>query len=180
MLKLSKRYKNYRAFAMIMTPVTNTMLDARREKKLRRHRHRAQHSPFQGWLCIPRMGNERLLNEAASLRFIADRTTIPVPCFEDDGAVYLITEFVDGVTMAELEHEHRKVVEEELEMHIETMRTLQSNTWGGPSGLVIPPHRILKHASRLQWNMRPRETPDLVFCHNDLSTHNVIVDPGTL
>lgn len=30
------------------------------------------------------------------------------------------------------------------------------------------------------WKMRPRETQDLVFCHNDLSAHNVIVDPDTL
>lgn len=28
--------------------------------------------------------------------------------------------------------------------------------------------------------MKPRESQDLVFCHNDLSTHNVIVDPSTL
>jgi Ser/Thr protein kinase RdoA (MazF antagonist) len=28
--------------------------------------------------------------------------------------------------------------------------------------------------------MRPRETADLVFCHNDLSANNVIVDPETL
>lgn len=28
--------------------------------------------------------------------------------------------------------------------------------------------------------MKPREVKDLVFCHNDLSTYNVIVDPETL
>ena len=28
--------------------------------------------------------------------------------------------------------------------------------------------------------MKPRETKDLVFCHNDFSTHNVIVDPESL
>lgn len=28
--------------------------------------------------------------------------------------------------------------------------------------------------------MKPRETEDLLFCHNDLSTHNIIVDPETL
>lgn len=28
--------------------------------------------------------------------------------------------------------------------------------------------------------MKPRETSDLVFCHNDLSANNVIVDPDTL
>lgn len=30
------------------------------------------------------------------------------------------------------------------------------------------------------WKMRERNTHDLVFCHNDLSANNVIVDPDTL
>jgi thiamine kinase-like enzyme len=30
------------------------------------------------------------------------------------------------------------------------------------------------------WKMKPRPTEDLVFCHNDFSTHNIIVDPQTL
>jgi hypothetical protein len=34
--------------------------------------------------------------------------------------------------------------------------------------------------ARQQWKMRPHESEDLVFCHNDLSTHNIIVDPETL
>lgn len=34
--------------------------------------------------------------------------------------------------------------------------------------------------ARQQWKMKPRESEDLVFCHNDLSTHNVIVDPETI
>jgi thiamine kinase-like enzyme len=32
----------------------------------------------------------------------------------------------------------------------------------------------------LEWVMKPREKDDLVFCHNDLSTNNIIVDPETL
>lgn len=28
--------------------------------------------------------------------------------------------------------------------------------------------------------MKPRASEDLVFCHNDFSTHNVVVDPATL
>jgi Ser/Thr protein kinase RdoA (MazF antagonist) len=28
--------------------------------------------------------------------------------------------------------------------------------------------------------MKSRDSEDLVFCHNDLSTHNVMVDPETL
>ncbi|OAR00845.1 hypothetical protein LLEC1_04738 [Akanthomyces lecanii] len=182
-----------------MSPVTNAMLNARREKdctdiiierkyfrvdgsfvKRSLRPHEWQHSS----LCIPRLGNERLLNEAAALRFIAKNIDIPVPklyvCFEDDGAAYLIMEYVDGVLMADLEVEKRKTVKTELEVHVATLRKLQSNLWGGPSGLVVPPYRLLKHPVRVQWAMKPREVKDLVFCHNDLSAHNVIVDPETL
>lgn len=35
-------------------------------------------------------------------------------------------------------------------------------------------------SARQQWKMRPFESGDLVFCHNDLSANNVIVDPTTL
>jgi aminoglycoside phosphotransferase len=45
---------------------------------------------------------------------------------------------------------------------------------------VIPPYRVMVKAMRQQWKMKPRESEDLVFCHNDLSTHNIIVDPVTL
>lgn len=142
-----------------MSPVTNSMLNARREKdcyaitterkyyhidsshvKRSLRPHEWQHSPFQGSLYIPRLGNERLLNEAAALLFIAKNTDIPVPklyaCFEDDGAVYLITEYMEGVIMADLKPEERKTVETEIEVYIATLRTLKSNVWGGPSGLV--------------------------------------------
>ncbi len=34
--------------------------------------------------------------------------------------------------------------------------------------------------ARPKWKMKLRESKNLVFCHNDLSTHNVIVDPETL
>ena len=35
-------------------------------------------------------------------------------------------------------------------------------------------------SARPEWKMKPRESEDLVFCHNDLSMHNVIVDPATV
>lgn len=34
--------------------------------------------------------------------------------------------------------------------------------------------------ARQQWKMKPFESEELVFCCNDLSTNNVIVDPETL
>ncbi|KLU91924.1 hypothetical protein MAPG_10873 [Magnaporthiopsis poae ATCC 64411] len=142
-----------------------------------------QTNPFGGTVYIPRLGNERILNEVACMRFIAKHTDIPVPkvyaCFEDDGAVYLVRERVEGVTMDVLDAGKRKVVEAELEKHLQTMKALRSSAWGGPSGLVVPPYRLLAKTYR-PWVMKRRPTEDLVFCHNDLSTHNVIVDPQTL
>lgn len=32
----------------------------------------------------------------------------------------------------------------------------------------------------VEYTLRPRETDELVFCHNDLSPSNIIVDPDTL
>lgn len=142
-----------------MSPVTNAMLNSRRENecthitaerkyfhvpgafiKRSLRPHEWQHSPFGGMLYIPRLGNERILNEAATLQFIAENTNIPVPklyaCFEDDGAVCLITQEIDGVAMTDLESDQRKVVEAELEVHISTLQGLKSDTWGGPSGRV--------------------------------------------
>ncbi|PGH16260.1 hypothetical protein AJ80_05283 [Polytolypa hystricis UAMH7299] len=45
---------------------------------------------------------------------------------------------------------------------------------------VVPPHRVMTKSVRPQWNMKPLESEGLVFCHNDLSAYNVIVDTETL
>ena len=56
---------------------------------------------YTGKTDIPRQGRERALNEAASLTFVRENSAIPVPtlhcCFEDDDAVYLVMEYIDGV-----------------------------------------------------------------------------------
>lgn len=142
-----------------MPPVTNQMLNSRREEKciavtLERKYYRDgptwvkrslrpkewQLNPYTGTLVVPRSGNERVFNEAASLRFIAEHTDIPVPklhcCFEDGEAVYLVMEYIEGVGMNELEENKRKVVEKELEVYLESMKKLKSKVWGGPSGIV--------------------------------------------
>ncbi|KAG6041480.1 hypothetical protein E4U41_004057 [Claviceps citrina] len=118
------------------------------------------------------------------MRFIAEKTNIPVPklygCFEDDDAIYLITEKVEGERLADLTPEQRKAVEPEIEGYLETLRSLKSDIWGGPSGIVVPPYRVMAKIKRMQWEMKPRASKDLVFCHNDLSAQNIIVDPETL
>ena len=71
-----------------------------------------------------------------------------------------------------------KVVETELE----TLRTLKSDIWGNPE-LPGPSRLLLATASetrnkgssaRPQWRIK---SENIIFCHNDLSTHNVIVGP---
>ncbi|KAI0805741.1 kinase-like protein [Xylaria sp. FL0064] len=156
-----------------MAPVTNQMLNAQREKEcvgltnerkyfrvdgawIKRSLRPSewQTNPFAGTLFIPRFGNERILNEAATIRLIAEKTDIPVPklygCFGDDGAAYLVMEYIEGVTMNKLAADQRT-----------TLRSLKSAAWGGPSGIVIPPYRLMVSSARPEWKMKPRESEGL-------------------
>lgn len=87
-----------------------------------------------GYTHVPLFNLERVLNEGACLQFLAANTTIPIPklyaCFEDDGAAYIITEYVQGVSMVELEPDKQEVVAKELETHLQTLAQLKSDTWG--------------------------------------------------
>ena len=184
-------------------PVTNRMLDRTKEdgcfavtaerkyyhvgetfvkRSLRPHEWQVS---LHGTIHVPRLGRERMLNDAASLEYIRKHTDIPVPtvhaCFEDDDAVYLVMEYVQGENMASLNEEQKGVVVKELERHLDTLRTLVSDRIGGPSGLVVPPYRVMQASfGRDDWKLKTSERSEFVFCHNDLSQHNVIVDPQTL
>lgn len=146
-------------------------------------RPREFRSGYRG-LHVPRLRNESLQNEAACLEYIRATTNVPVPqvyCdFEDDGAYYLITEYIDGVAMSDLSVEDKATVRQELEQHIATLQTLRSNRLGGPSGIIIPPYRVMQRTETDHWSLRASEHDEYVFCHNDLSQQNVIVDPATL
>lgn len=135
-------------------------------------------------LYIPRLAKERLINEAESLRFIRRVTNIPVPSvlcdFEDDGAYYLITEYVEGVAMSELSAEQKEHVCEELHQHLATLHDLKSKTIGGLSGVIIPPYRVMKATENDDWHLSSSEDDEYVFCHNDISQQNVIVNPNSL
>ncbi|KAH6635622.1 kinase-like domain-containing protein [Chaetomium sp. MPI-SDFR-AT-0129] len=136
-------------------------------------------------LHIPRLGKERLINEAEALRYIRQNTDIPVPevyCdFEDDQAYYVITEYIEGEDMASLSVEQKAIVARELSVHLAKLQTLRSNRMGGPSGIVIPPYRVMRRTAIDYWRLQVSNSVDeYVFCHNDLSQHNVIVDPDTL
>ncbi|KAE8315988.1 kinase-like domain-containing protein [Aspergillus transmontanensis] len=114
-------------------------------------------------LHIPRLGKERLENEVEVLQFIRRVRNIPVPqlygAFEIDGSYLLIMEYVEGISMSHLS---------------------ESTTIGGPSGIVIPPYRVMRQSNNDSWIRLSSATCDYVFCHYDLSQQNVIVDPETL
>lgn len=89
---------------------------------------------------VPLFNTERILNEGACLKFLTEKTNIPLPklyvCFKDDGAACLVTEYVERTAMNDLDEE-KKTVAKELELHLETLKKLTSDTWGGPGGMAI-------------------------------------------
>lgn len=84
--------------------------------------------------------------------------------------------------MKSLTQDEKETVMKELEQHVKTLKTLRSEYPGVPGeSLLCPPQLV----SSGQWKpnscWQPRDGKgDYVFCHNDLSQHNVIVDPDTL
>ena len=118
------------------------------------------------------------------MRYIRQHTDIPVPAvycdFEDDEAYYLITEYIQGVAMADLEEAQKATVRAELQHHLNTLKALVSTRVGGPTGITIPPYRAMQLTNKDEWRLRDSISNDFVFCHNDLSQYNIIVDPVTL
>ncbi|KAK4223607.1 kinase-like domain-containing protein [Podospora fimiseda] len=184
-----------------MAPPTNAELNAKKEQHcinvtperkyyrcgntwIKRSLRPTEWQQHNGYIHVPMLNTQRVLNEGACLKYLAETTDIPLPklyaCFEDDGAACLVTEYVEGVGMNELNEDQQQIVTKELEKHLTTLKTLKSNTWGGPGGFTLPPYRVMKKSNGRLWRMSPRQEQSLVFCHNDLSANNVIVDPDTL
>jgi hypothetical protein len=140
---------------------------------------------YRGQVHIPFDNVARLKNEAAALEFIKRMTDIPVPRVleaseHSDGSFHLATELVPGIPMKELAPADQTKVMEEIEKHLKTLRGLRSTQIGGPSGIVCPPPVATQLEGGRVWKSRPSSTTEYVFCHNDLSQSNVIVDPVTL
>lgn len=134
-------------------------------------------------LHVPRVGNERLANEAATLKYVRENTDIPVPTlicdFRDDESHYVLMEYVEGISMKDVPDDAKPQVNAEIRKHLTTLHNLKSKMLGGPTGIVIPPYRVSTVTLNDKWNLKASETEEYVFCHNDLSQQNVIVDPDT-
>lgn len=140
---------------------------------------------YRGHIHVPYDNQNRLKNEAASLRFIKSKTHIPVPnvldAYEYNGSFYLWTELVPGIPMEELLPLDQATVMVEIEQHLCTLQNLRSKIIGGPTGIICPPIWVTQNFSRdKNWVSKSSATDDFVFCHNDLSQSNIIVNAKTL
>lgn len=79
---------------------------------------------------------QRFRTDVAVQRYLREHTNIPLPAFAstfgDDGAMYLVMESVEGVSMNELPEKDRKIVEQELQKHLKTLKSLRSDAPGVP------------------------------------------------
>lgn len=157
------------------------------------------------WMILP-WQEERLQNEAAALALIAERTTIPVPRVlscgrNEDGLAYLEMERLNGIPCYQVGNKCRMpkdrahndsgqcsacqdiamanadrfVVNEILPQ----LNALRSSTTG-LNGFVIPPPWVLEYDRRSRWIPKTSDKMDYVFCHGDLTGHNIMVHPQTL
>lgn len=82
--------------------------------------------------------------------------------------------------MDELEDEQKQVAAQELEEYLGTLHRIRSRSLGGPTGIIVPPYRAMINTFRDDWKIEKSISEKYIFCHNDLSQNNVIVDSITL
>lgn len=143
----------------------------------------------QGKMVMPPQSSERLLNEYEALKFIAARTTIPVPkvlAFNYVwGAYQLVMERVRGISLDCIKGVERADAVLNAAKFITTivlpqLQSLKSHTMGALTGNVILPDRIISRDNREHWAVRSECIPKFGFCHNDLTQHNILINPDTL
>ena len=88
-------------------------------------------------------------------------------------------EYIQGTTLAELPEHQQKKIYPELNQHLATLHSIKSKTIDSPSRIIIPPNRVLERTDNNAWPLLSSESDESVFCHNDLSQYNIIVDPTT-
>ena len=81
--------------------------------------------------------------------------------------------------MMDIPDEEKPCVNAEIKKHLSTLHDLRSKAIGGPTGIVIPPYRVFNVTMNDKWDLKSSDTEEYVFCHNDLSQQNIILDPDT-
>lgn len=101
----------------------------------------------------------------------------------DGGSFVLEMKLVKGVEMRTLKREQREIVKPRIRQCVKQLRSLRSDTLGGPSGIIWPPYGAYNlFGGPTSWtqdiNLKPEQP--FVFCHRDLSQSNILIDPTTL
>lgn len=69
--------------------------------------------------------------------------------------------------MSQLSEDENKIVHAEIDQHLATLHALKSDTIGGPSGIIIPPYRVMRYAGTDDaWDQPPKtsDEKEYVFC----------------
>ncbi|CAD0094543.1 unnamed protein product [Aureobasidium mustum] len=133
---------------------------------------------------------ERMTNENAALIYVKENTTIPVPevieFSQKDGSWTLITKIIPGVMLRDIEASKRQAAIEAVnqqmaleilpQLHRLTRQEIGSVDMNIP---VYPPSVVLTEHPHKSWDRITCKDSKFVFCHNDLSGHNILVDPET-
>ncbi|KAI9668713.1 MAG: hypothetical protein M1817_005197 [Caeruleum heppii] len=171
----------------IFTPTTYTKRERRDDERPLNIRGKK----IQTWLL-----RDRLRNEHATLQFLAEKSSIPVANVVDfsecNGSLQLTVERIQGITLDQLlgedgvETERYQLAHKNIERYVTDrlvpeLHALRSDWLGGILGVVVPPSRIHLVDERPSWPRRKAHTDEtFVFCHNDLSPHNIFLNPTTL
>jgi hypothetical protein len=142
-----------------------------------------------GQTLYPLVAQERLRNEAATLKFIASHTTIPVQdcqLFSRDGLLHLkMLRITNGVLLLNIEDGSKaaavQAVEDQMNSNIlPQLRSLRRGYIGSVDGAlpVFPPSRLYG-LDRRAWPRISTDGDEFVLCHNDLAPQNIFVDPST-
>lgn len=142
-----------------------------------------------GKILYPFWPRERLRNEAATLKFIASETTIPVPdcrLYTKDGLLHLeMSRITNGVLLMDVERASRaaavKAVEEQMNANILPQLHSIRRSYIGSVDTTIPvfPPQRLYGLDRRRWPQISSDREEFVLCHNDLAPQNIFVDPNT-
>ncbi|KAK8092669.1 uncharacterized protein PG998_014457 [Apiospora kogelbergensis] len=145
---------------------------------------------LSGEVMQPFWARERLINEAASIQFVASQTNIPVPTCrfydDEDGIAHLETARIrNGVLLDDLAEQSRptaiQVVNKEIEdVILPQLRSRRRNFIGSvDTNLpVFPPQRVYER-DRRPWPQITSDSDCFVLCHNDLGPQNIFVNPDT-
>lgn len=143
----------------------------------------------RGQVIVPQRDHRYLINEHAALEYITNHTTIRVPrilhfSINTDLQCQLTLQRVPGIQLENVPDPDKPYALQKASQYIETvvlpqLKTLRSTAIGGLSGQVLVPEVVRLAAPDVKWMSATSTLGSLVFCHNDLYQHNILVDEDT-